>query len=61
MNKLAWFTVLAICFVLPTMSGCGKGENTVIEAPPEPVEEEAAIEGMTDEEYDAAMDADDEG
>ena len=38
--------------------GCsGGGDNTVIEAPAEAVEEEAAIEGITDEDYDAAMDA----
>ena len=40
------------------MGGCGSGDNTVIEAPPEVIEEEAAIEGMSDEDYDAAMDAD---
>lgn len=55
--KKAAFLFMATClFVLP-IAGCGGGgENTVVEAPPA-VEEETAIEGMSDEEYDAAMDA----
>ena len=58
MNKFAFFTMVAICFALPTFSGCsGGGENTVIEAPAEVTEEEPAMEGMTDEEYDKMMDA----
>ena len=58
MNKLAFFTIVAICFALPMISGCGGGgENTVIEAPPEAVEEEPAMEGMSDEDYDKMMDA----
>jgi len=59
MKKLSLLTLLAICLAVPTLSGCGgSGENVVIEAPPAVVEEEPAMEGMTDEEYDAAMDAD---
>lgn len=52
---------LAICFALPAFMGCdqGAGENTVIEAPA--ATEEAAMEGMSDDDYDAAMDADMEG
>jgi hypothetical protein len=63
MRKIASFTVLATCLVLPTVAGCGGGggENTVIEAPPEAFEEEAAMEGMSDEDYDAAMEADMQG
>ncbi len=61
MKTHAFFTMLAICFVLPALVGCGEGENVVIEAPAVVIEEEAAMEGMTDEEYDAAMDADMEG
>jgi len=46
------------CFSFLSLSGCGGGgENTVIEAPA--VEEDApSIPGMTDEQYDKAMDAD---
>ena len=60
MKKLPHFMVLAICLLLPTAIGCGGGggENTVIEAPAEVVEEEAAMEGMSDEDYNAAMEAD---
>ena len=49
----------SLCFCTLSLTGCSGGEeNTVIEAPPEMVEEQPAIEGMTDEEYDKAMDAD---
>lgn len=60
MRKLAFFTVMGICFALPTMVGCdGARESSVVEAPPAPSgETEPAIEGMTDEEYNAAMEAD---
>jgi hypothetical protein len=61
MKKLAFFTVLAAGFGLPMISGCGGGgENTVIEAPAETGPEEA-IPGMSDEDYNAAMEADMQG
>lgn len=62
MKKFAVITALATCLAVPTMSGCSEGaqENTVIEAPPAN-EEEPAIEGMTDEEYNAAMEAEMQG
>ena len=59
MKKLALLTTLSVAFALPAVCGCGGGgDNAVIEAPDEVLEEEPAMEGMTDEEYDAAMDAD---
>lgn len=59
MKKLALSSVLGICFAVPMMVGCGgQKESTVVEAPPAETTEEAAMEGMTDEEYDKAMDAD---
>jgi hypothetical protein len=61
MNKLSFFTLLAICFVLPAMAGCGSGDNVVIDAPAEAIEEEPALDGMSDEDYDAAMDAEMDG
>ena len=56
MKRLAFLT-MAICFALPMICGCGGGENTVIEAPAEEVDGDPAIDGMDDEDYDAAMDA----
>ena len=52
--------ILAGAFALLTLSfaGCGH-ESQVIEAPPEAVEEEdEAMGGMTEEEYNKAMEAD---
>lgn len=62
MKKLTTIFLTTTCLCFLSLSGCGGGggENKVIEAPPA-VEEEAAMPGMTDEEYDAAMDADMEG
>jgi hypothetical protein len=59
MKKFAFLLMATTCFFLPSLTGCdgGSGETTVIEAPPAG-EDEAAMEGMSDEEYDAAMDAD---
>lgn len=54
MKKMSFLFLLACVFVVPV--GCDSGENSVVEAPPE-VEEDAAMEGMTDEDYDAAMEA----
>lgn len=59
MKKLTALFLTATCLSFLSLSGCGGGgENKVIEAPAVAVEEEAAMEGMTDEDYDAAMDAD---
>lgn len=58
MKNLSFVFLAMTCFALLTISGCGRGgENTVVEAPPA-VEEEVAMPGMTDEEYDKAMEAD---
>lgn len=61
MKKLGFLATLSIVFALPLAIGCGSDENVVIEAPAEVVEEQPAIEGMDDEDYDAAMDAEMEG
>ena len=61
MKKLAFFTMMMVGCALPTLTGCGGSESKVIEAPPEAEIEEDAMEGMTDEEYDQAMEADMEG
>jgi len=58
MKKLALLTTLSAVFALPAICGCGGGgDPVVIEAPDEEFEEEAAIEGMSDDDYDAAMEA----
>lgn len=61
MKKLAYLATLSIAFACPAFVGCGSGENTVVEAPPEETQDDGAMDGMTDEEYDAAMEADMEG
>lgn len=59
MSKLTKLAALMIALAFPMFLGCGGGgENAVVEAPPEATEEEPSIEGMTEEEYDAAMEAD---
>ncbi len=60
MKKIAsLFLATAACLFTLSMTGCGTGENTVIEAPATTADDEpAAMDGMSDEEYDAAMDAD---
>lgn len=58
MKKLALLTTLSVAFALPAVCGCGGGgDNVVVEAPDEAFEEEAAMEGMSDDDYDAAMEA----
>ena len=59
MKKIAFLFMATLCFCTLSLTGCsGGGENTVIEAPPEVMEEQPAIEGMSDEEYNKAMEAD---
>ncbi|MGB0598151.1 MAG: hypothetical protein ACPGLY_15805 [Rubripirellula sp.] len=52
-----WFSMFVIVgFAVCPMVGCGgSGENAVIEAPVDAVDDEAAMEGMSDEEYDREM------
>ena len=57
MKKFAFLIMAAMCFSSLSLTGCGSGEPTVVEAPAE-TEEDAAMEGISDEDYDAAMDAD---
>ena len=56
MKKFAFVTVLFTGFLLFPV-GCSK-ENTVIEAPTEETDDESAMEGISDEEYDKAMEED---
>ena len=59
MKKTALFSALVMCFAIPAVGGCGGGgEDTVIAAPTGADEAPDAMEGMTDEEYNAAMQAD---
>jgi hypothetical protein len=54
MKKLGLAFVAALSLSFPCVTGCGKGETKVIEAPP--VEEnDGAVEGMSDEEYNKQM------
>lgn len=56
MKKLSQLFLAATCISVLSFVGCGGGgENTIVEAPP--VEEEAAMPGMSEEDYTAAMDA----
>lgn len=59
MKNLAFLFMAATCFSFLSLSGCDGGKSTVVEAPTETTEEEPAMEGMTDEDYDAAMDNED--
>ncbi len=56
MKKIAVLTMLSAMLALPGITGCGNDGQTVIEAPDE-TEDQTAMEGMSDEDYDAAMDA----
>ena len=58
MKKSAFFLMAAMCFAILPLTGCGSSESTVVEAPAEATGEEIpAMEGMTDDEYDKAMEA----
>ncbi|MEE2937051.1 MAG: hypothetical protein VYA84_13790 [Planctomycetota bacterium] len=52
-----WFSMFVIVgFAVCPMIGCGgSGENAVIEAPVDEVDDASAMEGMSDEEYDREM------
>ncbi|WP_147867165.1 outer membrane protein assembly factor BamD [Stieleria maiorica] len=55
MKKFAWLFVVALCVSPLSLTGCsGSGETQVIEAPAVEQEDDASA-GMTDEEYDKAM------
>lgn len=59
MKRTVFLFLGTFCFCAIFLTGCeGGGENTVVEAPPAAGEEQPAMEGMTDEEYDKAMDED---
>ena len=54
MKKLGFAFVAALSLSLCAFSGCGKGENKVIEAPPAE-DTGGAMEGMDDDEYNKEM------
>ena len=56
MKNLAWLFMLTMSLSFLSLSGCGRGSDTqVIEAPPETEQEDPAQAGMTEEEYNKAM------
>ena len=57
MKKFGFLLIAAAGFLTLPLTGSGGAESKVIEAPAV-VEDETAIEGMSDDEYNAAMDAD---
>ena len=57
MKTLAQFGLALALLSCLTITGCGSGENEVIEAP-ETATEDTSMEGMTEEEYNKAMEAD---
>ena len=54
MKKLAFAFVAALSFSAFGLTGCGGGSSKVIEAPPAE-SDDAAIEGTSDEDYNAEM------
>ena len=58
MKKLAFLFLASACLSIVSLSGCGGSESSVVEAPAEVAEEEASMPGMSEEDYDAAMEAD---
>ena len=54
MKKLSFALLAALCLSFVGIAGCGSGETKVIEAPPAE-ETDAAVDGMSDEEYNAEM------
>ncbi|MGB7328651.1 MAG: hypothetical protein WBD31_27485 [Rubripirellula sp.] len=57
MKKFTFLCMAALCLSFVTISGCGGGTDVVEVAPDTPTED-PAMEGMTDEEYNKAMEAD---
>ncbi len=58
MKKSLFVLFAALSVSVGSLSGCGSSEPQVVEAPAvEEGGEEPAIEGMSDDEYTAAMDA----
>ncbi|QDT10136.1 hypothetical protein [Planctomycetes bacterium K23_9] len=55
MKKLALLCAFACCFSVCAISGCGGGGTEVIAVPEDAGEEQTAMEGMSDEEYNKAM------
>ncbi len=55
MKKLAFLLMATMCVFSLSLTGCGGRETQVIEAPPAEEQVDPATEGMTQEEYDKAM------
>jgi hypothetical protein len=58
MKKLALLCTLASCFSFVAISGCGGGDGGVVEVAEDTPTEDASMPGMTEEEYQKAMDED---
>ncbi len=56
MKNLVYLFMVVACLTSVSLTGCGgSSESTVIEAPPAEEEVDPATEGMSQEDYDAAM------
>lgn len=55
MKKIASLMFVAACFSIVSIAGCGSGESKVIEAPAAEEQVDPATEGMSQEDYDKAM------
>ncbi len=57
MKKIAFLLMATTCLFVLSLTGCGGGgDSQVIQAPDAP-EEDPVMDGISDEDYDAAMDA----
>lgn len=55
MKNLAFLFMAITCFSFVSLTGCGDGGPKVIEAPPAAEEEDPAMAGMSEEDYNKAM------
>lgn len=55
MKNLVFSFMAVVCLASLSFTGCGGSEPAVIEAPPATEEVDPATEGMSQEEYDKAM------
>ncbi|MEM6473397.1 MAG: hypothetical protein AAF802_27815 [Planctomycetota bacterium] len=53
-SRFNWLAVVFCCLLGGAMVGCGEAEPTVVEAPPTE-EDDSAMPGMSDEEYNKEM------
>ena len=55
MKNFVFLFMAAVCLTSLSLTGCGGNDSAVIEAPPATEEVDPATEGMSQEEYDKAM------